>query len=205
MINIINLDDFKILIMYSDIIIIISILILSIFSSVFFKGLFYLLIIIILSFFRNIIIKYQQINHDNKDEENIICKGSLLSFGSSSFTLFILTFTFFYIFTPMYYISNGENVNINYYLISFFIFYILLDVIMKVYYYKCFNSILNVELLTNFISGCGIGILISTIIYMSNIKNMLFINELINNNIICSRPTNQTFKCSLYKNGKLIG
>ena len=35
-------------------------------------------------------------------------------------------------------------------------------------------------------------------------KNFLFINQVSSNKEICSMPSAQTFKCSVYKNGELI-
>ena len=35
-------------------------------------------------------------------------------------------------------------------------------------------------------------------------ESLLFFNDLTSNNVVCKRPTNQTFKCSVYKNGQVI-
>ena len=35
--------------------------------------------------------------------------------------------------------------------------------------------------------------------------NLLFYNELVSNNAVCSRPSNETFKCSVYRGGELLG
>ena len=35
-------------------------------------------------------------------------------------------------------------------------------------------------------------------------KEFLYFNELGSNNVVCKRPSEQTFKCSVYKNGELI-
>ena len=34
--------------------------------------------------------------------------------------------------------------------------------------------------------------------------NLLYFNEIISNNKICSRPQKQKFKCAIYKNGELV-
>jgi hypothetical protein len=41
--------------------------------------------------------------------------------------------------------------------------------------------------------------------YGSNLKGYLFINEINNNKEVCSMPSKQQFKCSVYKNGELVG
>lgn len=35
-------------------------------------------------------------------------------------------------------------------------------------------------------------------------ESLLFFSDLVSNNVICKRPKNQTFKCSVYKNGQVI-
>ena len=35
-------------------------------------------------------------------------------------------------------------------------------------------------------------------------SSLLYFDEFISNNVVCSRPTEQTFRCSVYKNGELI-
>ena len=42
-----------------------------------------------------------------------------------------------------------------------------------------------------------------TIISTKN-KDLLFYNELVSNNVVCNKPSQQTFKCRVYKNGELI-
>ena len=43
-----------------------------------------------------------------------------------------------------------------------------------------------------------------TIFKSAGMTNLLFFNELASNNVICSRPAKQTFKCEVFKNGQLI-
>lgn len=38
----------------------------------------------------------------------------------------------------------------------------------------------------------------------SHHESLLFFHDLVSNNVICQRPKNQTFKCSVYKNGQVI-
>jgi hypothetical protein len=56
--------------------------------------------------------------------------------------------------------------------------------------------------------GAIIGILLGTtwfaMIWSTN-KDLLFYNELVSNNVVCNKPSKQTFKCHVYKNGELIG
>jgi len=72
---------------------------------------------------------------------------------------------------------------------------------------------------TKMMSGCttfggvALGTLIGTVLgilwfiafYATDHKDLLFFNLEPSNNVICSRPKKQTFKCKIYKNGELIG
>lgn len=40
--------------------------------------------------------------------------------------------------------------------------------------------------------------------YYTNNQNLLYFNEIISNNVVCSRPQKQKFKCAIYKNGELV-
>jgi len=40
--------------------------------------------------------------------------------------------------------------------------------------------------------------------YYTKNGNLLFFNEIISNNVVCSRPQTQKFKCAIYKNGELV-
>lgn len=58
------------------------------------------------------------------------------------------------------------------------------------------------------ILGGVIGLLVGTawfwLWYSSGYKDLLFYNELVSNNAICTRPSKQTFKCEVWKGGELI-
>jgi hypothetical protein len=65
--------------------------------------------------------------------------------------------------------------------------------------------------LLSIVSGMIVGILggcmwVVTLITSDsgNNRKFLFYNELISNNLVCSVPKKQTFKCSVYKNGEII-
>ena len=55
--------------------------------------------------------------------------------------------------------------------------------------------------------GAIIGIIIAILWYLiinSNSPELLYYDDLISNKVACSRPTQQKFKCSVYKNGQLL-
>lgn len=66
----------------------------------------------------------------------------------------------------------------------------------------CISS--SVNIIGEVVAGGGLGAAISSLIYSSPISNYLFTNEVSSNKEVCSMPSKQTFKCSVYKNGELL-
>jgi hypothetical protein len=131
-----------------------------------------------------------------KYANNICASSEFLPYDNSTYSIFVLLFTFFYLAMPMF-ISN----NINYILITFFCIYITFDILVKLVN-GCIIS--KLDIIGNFIGGAGLGAAISALLYSSPVKEYLFINETSNNKQVCSMPSKQTFKCSVYKNGELV-
>jgi len=52
--------------------------------------------------------------------------------------------------------------------------------------------------------GLASATIIVILMYTGGSGNYLFYNETSGNNTVCSMPSKQTFKCSVYKNGELI-
>jgi hypothetical protein len=87
---------------------------------------------------------------------------------------------------------------------GFFISYICLDIFIK-NTLKCIPAVFSLSIITDIISGIFLGGFISGVImYGSNLKPYLYINELNSNNEVCAMPSKQKFKCSVYKNGTLV-
>jgi hypothetical protein len=53
--------------------------------------------------------------------------------------------------------------------------------------------------------GFILGLVWFIIFYSTDHKDLLFFNAEPSNNVICSRPKKQTFKCLVYRNGEVIG
>lgn len=182
---------------FSPIIISCSILIFSIFSMSVGKGLFYLFWLLIVTFLRIGILWIIPGSNPYMKYNNEICTiGEFLPYDNASYSTYILLFTFFYLTMPMY-ISN----NINYILITFFCIYIIFDILVKLVN-GCIPS--SVNIFGNVVGGAGLGAAIASMIYSSPIRNYLFINETSSNKEVCSMPSKQSFKCSVYKNGELV-
>ena len=62
--------------------------------------------------------------------------------------------------------------------------------------------------ITGILAGAAIGLLIGSLWFLmwwySGSHDLLFYNELLSNNAICTRPSRQTFKCEVWRGGQLI-
>jgi len=79
-----------------------------------------------------------------------------------------------------------------------------LDLVMKKQM-NCNKNITNVSIIGNFFSGVLLGGGISALVYTSPIRNLLYVGEVNSDNEVCSMPSQQKFKCRVYKNGELVG
>jgi len=114
------------------------------------------------------------------------------SFANSSINSAILTFIFIYLAVPMFY--NSMN-------------YSILTVVLIFYVIDCITMLNNrctnvYAIVLSSLIGASVAIL-STSIMMANKPSFLFYNAPANTEI-CSRPSNQKFKCNVYKNGEIL-
>ena len=178
--------------------IIISFLILSL-SLVFqnFKGLLYLGLLLLCSVLRvgGLYAVGSQPFDENRGAPD--CRRvKYNNYGNNSFSSFVFAFTFMYIGLPMF--STGY---INYWIVIPFLVYWFLDIFVKLWR-GCASSI---DLFGNAVLGAAFSSMIVTIMYASGVGNWLLFNETSTNKDICYQPNEQTFKCSVYKDGTLVG
>lgn len=107
----------------------------------------------------------------------------------------VISFTFLYLFMPMIY-NEQTNLPIIISLLTLF----FMDGYVKLSD-RC-STILGVVM--GGILGGLLGLVWYTIFHSAGKDSLLYFDELASNNVICSRPSKQTFKCSVYKNGELI-
>ena len=194
---------------YSPLIITTSIIVFSLFSSSLEKGLLFLLWLFVITLLRVIILKIVQMSMKTVPQAlPAICLTGLTDIfipNDVTYSTYILAFTMFYFIMPMIMVSANNKINaMNYYVIAFFIAYIVLDLFIKSSL-LCIPTILSVNVLSEIVSGMGLGALIAgPIMYGTSLRNMLFINEVNSNKEVCSMPSKQKFKCNLYKNGELV-
>ena len=137
---------------------------------------------------------------------NPICNtGVYLPYTGFSYSTFMLTYTAMYFIAPMFIISYQNKSNtINYSVIAFFIAYIAFDLFIKILPpLSCFPF--NVNVVGDFLTGVLFGISTALIFFANDKLSLLFINELNSNNEVCSVPSKQQFKCSVYKDGQIVG
>ena len=61
------------------------------------------------------------------------------------------------------------------------------------------------DLFLNVLLGLSSSALFVTLMYAGGSGKYMFFNEVSSTKEMCSQPKKQTFKCSLYKDGSLVG
>ena len=163
------------------------------------KGLIYIAGIL-LALILNIVFM-NLIGSSKLEDEAFSCNVFNLPAGLSSYnspypSTLILAFTISYLILPMKY-----NKQMNYAVLIFLLCLLGFDVITKTQN-KCTT-------LPGAILGALVGFLTGAvwyiIFYATGYSSLLYFDELRSDNVQCSIPSKQTFKCSVYKNGELVG
>lgn len=189
---------------YSPIITLISIFIFSIFSSALSKGLFYIASIFFVSAIRILFLKQLNPDYDKPlARSNPICENTtFLPYTGKTYSTFFLSFTIFYFVVPMFILNSINKTNmINYSVLIFFIAYIIFDASVK----SSLNCIFFDALFVDLLVGGLFGSVIALILFYNDKISLLFINELNSNKEVCSVPSKQQFRCSVLKDGQIIG
>ena len=160
-----------------------------------FKGLIYLGFLIGACVVRNYV--YMMAGSKPILIDGTICTSIQYSkYGNPTFSAFVFAFTIMYLSLPMF--SNGAP---NFWVFISLVTYFFIDMFIKIYK----NCIIQTgDLFLNVLLGLSSAALIVTLMYGGGSGKYLFFNEVSSNKEICYQPKEQTFKCSLYKNGELI-
>ena len=102
-----------------------------------------------------------------------------------------------YLSLPMF--SNGAP---NFWVFISMLVYFFMDMFIKLYK-KCVVKM--GDLFLNILLGMASSALIVTLMYAGGSGDFLFFNEVSSNKDICYQPKKQTFKCSVFKDGTLVG
>jgi len=131
-------------------------------------------------------------------DDNTICTSiQYSSYGNATFSAFVFAFTIMYLSIPMF--TAGEP---NFWVFSVLLVYFFADMGIKLYK-KCVVS--TTDLALNVLAGASSAGLIVAAMYAGGSGQYLFFNQTTSSNEQCSMPSTQTFKCSVFKNGELIG
>ena len=200
---------------YAPIIICVSIIMFSIFTATIEKAGVFFVWIFIITFIRIIVFIGLKSSQDIEIPE--VCLTGLTQMiipKDVTYSTYILSFSMMYFIMPMIMISKQNNVNaINYGILAFFIGYIILDLFIK-NNLSClpkdpssmFSGILSKLVIGDVLSGIFLGgVIAGLIMYGTSLKGYLYINEINSNQEVCSMPSKQQFKCSVFKNGELVG
>ena len=201
-----TINIFNSLSFYSPIIICFSIILFSMFTGTMEKAFVFFIWIFIITFLR--IIVFKGLKSDNSHVIPNICLTGLSELfipKDVTYSTYILTFTMMYFIMPMIMVSTQNKINaMNYGVLSFFIGYIALDLFIK-NSLSCIPGFFSTLVFGDVLSGLFLGSVIAGLImYGSTLKKYLYINEVNNNKEVCSMPSKQQFKCSVYKNGTLV-
>jgi hypothetical protein len=119
------------------------------------------------------------------------------NFPRLSVSTFFIAFTLTYLIQPM--IMNKDW---NYYVIVGFLGILIMDTMVK---FQLFPNCTKKE---GILSGLMLGVLYSVfcynIILVAGGDKLLYFNTISSNNVYCSKPKKQTFKCYVYRNGEII-
>ena len=116
-------------------------------------------------------------------------------YGTPSPSGVFIAFTIAYLVLPLYY-----NDQMNYVLLISLLGLLFIDIIAKTY--NGCTSYIGAAL------GCLVGFILGAAWYSlfkaAGYESLVYFNEMNSNKVMCSRPSKQTFKCSVYKHGELI-
>jgi hypothetical protein len=204
-----TMNIFSSLSFYSPIIICVSVIVFSIFTTSIEKSFVFFVWIFIITFIRIIVFKGFKSNQDSVLEIPDICLTGLSEIfipKDVTYSTYILTFAMMYFVMPMIMVSIQNKVNvINFGVLGFFLAYIALDLFIKKSR-SCIPAFFSTLVIGDILSGIFLGAVISCLImYGSSLKGYLYINEINSNKEVCSMPSKQQFRCNVYKDGTLVG
>ena len=126
---------------------------------------------------------------------NLLELPYMTEFNSPSSSSLFIAFTVEYLVLPMFY-----NNQMNYILLGSLLCLFGLDTVTQVTN-KCTT-------MAGSIFGALLGFLLGAVWYSifkaAGYESLLYFDGLVSNNVSCSRPSTQTFRCKVFKNGELI-
>ena len=162
------------------------------------KGLVYLAGLLIASII-NLFLMNQIGSTSQTRSPGVVCElvnimpGTL--FDSPAPSSVIIAFTAAYLIVPMIF-----NSQMNYIVMAFFLILFGIDGFYKTSV-KCSKTS---GIILGGLTGIFLGLSWFILFHSTGYDSLLYFNEFQSNNVMCSKPSKQSFKCSVYKNGQLI-
>jgi len=165
------------------------------------KGFIFLLFMLAMSVVREFILTYSGNSEPNplnmfSDESNICNTIKYSKHGNNTFSVFMLSFTTAYLSMPMF-----INSSVNWLFVGSCITAIVVDIGVRMRA-KC--TMTPKGIFTNLVAGVIMAMIIVGLMTSNGGEKFLFFNEIQSNKTVCSRPTKQQFKCTVYKNGEVL-
>tara|TARA_X000001036_G_C20692476_1_gene809884 strand:+ start:6703 stop:7248 length:546 start_codon:yes stop_codon:yes gene_type:complete len=121
--------------------------------------------------------------------------GNASNYTVPSLNSVLIAFTFAYLFKPM-----TDYKQMNYSIILALLILFIIDAVTKV----TNNCTPPLGVISGGLIGYVLGVAYYSMLKASGSEKFLYLNELQSNNVVCAKPSEQQFKCAVYKNGQLI-
>lgn len=162
------------------------------------KGLVYLAGILIASII-NLLLMYQ-LKSEHTPNPGEVCSLIDIPIYNSAYdspapSSMIIAFTAAYLIVPMIF-----NSQMNYIVFAFFLIIFGIDGFYKL----SVNCTKTSGVIIGGITGAFLGLSWFILFHSTGYDSLMYFNDFQSNNVMCSKPNKQTFKCSVYKNGQLI-
>ena len=188
--------------LYSPLIVIIGVWIVTLFSNEVLKGVTYIFLIIFALVLRIAALKLPS-NPPTIKPVITLADGSIkkcsmeteIAGDNETLGVYVISYTMWYICLPMFLIND-----INWGLFSFFLAALIMNMAIN---RKCIEGCMP-SVITNLIVGGLLGTMYSLGVY-TYANSLSMINESSSSAEVCSAPSKQTFKCKVFKNGEQIG
>jgi hypothetical protein len=119
------------------------------------------------------------------------------NFPKFSVSTFFIVFTMIYLIQPMFMHNDW-----NYYVVVGFLGILIMDTMVKFQLFP--NCTQKKGILIGTVFGALYSVFCYNLIRIAGGDKLLYFNTVSSNNVYCSRPKKQTFKCYVYKNGEII-
>jgi hypothetical protein len=186
------------LVFFSPVFLVFAVLVVAFTNQRMWKGIFFVIWVMSFSAFRNFLFLLfgAQANPLGEKGKQQLCDDITYGvYGNATMPLFIMAFTASYICAPM--IVNNV---INYWVLVGFIFYIVLDVSVRL-----LNKCTKMEYaFLDFLLGLAAGIVAIISMYSFKAYDYIFFNEFVQSRETCSVAASQNLKCKVYRNGELL-